>query len=92
MSHVIDWMKAPGYQGVPHWGLIAFALVLVLDYTLPRIKNPRARSLGELLANISGLLFGRFPVLGALFKKIALVAGTPQSGDATAKPDETVKS
>jgi hypothetical protein len=88
MGHVLDWLKAPGYYGVPHWGLLAFALILVGDYTLPRLKNPRARSFGELLANASGLLFGRFPVLGILFKKVALVAGTPQAGDATAKPDE----
>lgn len=88
MAHIKDWLLAPGYQGLPHWGLLLVGLLLAADYILPRIKNPRARSIGEFLFNVQGLIFGRFPLLGVLFKKLALIAGTPQAGDATAKPDE----
>lgn len=88
MHTILWWLGAPGWLSVPHWGWMLFALLLVADYTLPRIKNPRARSIGEFLFNVQGLLLGRFPVLGPVAAKVALVAGTPQAAVATAKPDE----
>lgn len=88
IHNIWTWLLAAGYLGVPHWGLVSFFALGAIEYTLPRLKNPRARSLGELAANGMGLLLGRFPLLGPLAKKAALFLGTPQAGDATAKPDE----
>lgn len=70
--------------GAPVWAWLTVGALGAVEYALPRLKNPRARSVGELVANGLAKVLGRFPVIGP----VLMALGTPQAGAATAKPDE----
>lgn len=60
--------------GAPVWAYLALAALGAVEYALPRVGNPKARSIGELVANALAKVLGRFPVLGPLLR----ILGTPQ--------------
>lgn len=61
----------------PHWQVGAVVLaILVIDWWLPRVKNPEARSLLEAIAN----LLRNLPIVGRIFGALA----TPYSPQAAA--------
>lgn len=73
MSAVVDFMSVVKW-GVPMWGWSLILVLIATDYILPRVKNPQARSLGELLANTLSKVLGKFPILGPILVAI----GTPK--------------
>lgn len=59
--------------GAPVWAYLTIGALGGVEYALPRLKNPKARSIGELIANGLVKVLGRFPVLGPILKAL----GTP---------------
>lgn len=60
--------------GAPVWAWFALGGLGTIEWALPKLPWPRARSLGELAANGLLTVLGRFPVLGPILRAI----GTPQ--------------
>jgi hypothetical protein len=59
--------------GAPVWAWLSLGGLFAVEYTLPKLKNPKARSVGELIANGLGKVLGKIPVLGPLLA----ILGTP---------------
>jgi hypothetical protein len=68
--------------GAPVWAWLALAGLGAIEYALPRLPWPRARSIGELAANALAKVLGRFPVLGPVLRAL----GTPSAPAAPTPP------
>jgi hypothetical protein len=68
--------------GAPVWAWLALVTLGVVEYALPRVPWPRARSIGELVANALAKVLGRFPVLGPALSAL----GTPSAPAAPTPP------
>lgn len=68
--------------GAPVWAWFALGGLGAVEYALPKLPYPRARSVGELVANGLSKILGRFPVLGPILRAL----GTPQAAAAPAQP------
>jgi hypothetical protein len=59
--------------GAPVWAYLTLVAFGVVEYMLPRLPWPKARSVGELVANALARVLGGFPVLGPILTAL----GTP---------------
>lgn len=87
MHAIVDWFRLGSYFGVPRWVFAALTLMAVIEWALGRSKDPRARSLAAMIANVLRFLvvkskLGMIPVVGGLLVTILeFVAGTDLDGD-----------
>jgi hypothetical protein len=73
---MMDWIKHVLFfslWGAPVWAYLTLLAFGVVEYLLPRVPWPRARSVGELVANALVRVLGRFPMLGPILTAL----GTP---------------
>jgi hypothetical protein len=72
----MDWIKHVLFfslWGAPVWAYLTLVAFGVVEYMLPRLPWPKARSVGGLVANALARVLGRFPVLGPILTPL----GTP---------------
>lgn len=75
MSAILSWLRS---GTPPHYVYIVGAVVLLVEYALPRVQRPEARSLLELLLNGLRLI----PGVGAFVSRF----GSPVKAPLTAEP------
>jgi hypothetical protein len=87
MHAIVEWFKIGSYLGVPRWVFGALTLMAILEWGLGRSKDPRARSLAAMVANVLRFLIiksklAMIPVVGGLLVMfLEFVAGTDLDGD-----------
>lgn len=78
MQPILEWFKA---GSPPHYGYIIVGVLLFLDWLLPRIKKPDARSVIELIANLLRMALGKVPGVGGLLSLL----GSPKTNTSSTK-------